>query len=174
MKTRLHLILIPLAILVTAQWAWAQIPINRSFAKITLGISIQELQSLYGTKEIASSTLLPGERLLAIDGQFPGVNRVWCTFYLGKLFRIEVSYTPQFSNRIPWKNFVEPMRKKYGEGLSFESPRGEVIMWYDGKTSFVLERKDGSQSRSIYEATLVDDELSNARQESCPRKKYEV
>ncbi len=174
MKSRLNLILITLAILVTAQWVWAQIAINRSFAKITLGISIKELQSFYETKEIAGSTLLPGERLLGIDGQFPGVNRVWCTFYLGKLFRIEVSYTPQFSKRISWKSFVEPMRKKYGEGLSFESPQGEVIMWYDGKTSFVLEQKAAPKSPSIYEATLADDELSNARQESCPRKKYKV
>ncbi|MCI0529731.1 MAG: hypothetical protein L0Y56_20000, partial [Nitrospira sp.] len=83
MTSRLNIILITLAILVTAQWVWAQIIINRSFAKVTLGMSIQELQSLYATKEIASSTLLSGERLLGIDRQFPGVNRVWCTFYLG-------------------------------------------------------------------------------------------
>ncbi|MCI0527212.1 MAG: hypothetical protein L0Y56_07195, partial [Nitrospira sp.] len=97
-----------------------------------------------------------------------------CTFYLGKLFRIEVSYTPQFSKRTPWNSFVEPVRKKYGEGLSFASPQGEVIMWYDGKTSFVLERKSGPKSRSLYEATLADDALFNARQEVCPRKKFKV
>ncbi len=174
MKSKPNLILIPLAILVTAQWVWAEITLNRSFAKITLGVSIQELQSSYETKEIASSTLLPGERLFGIDGQFPGVNRVWCTFYRGKLFRVEVSYTPEFAKRVPWKNFVEPVRKKYGEGTSFASPQGQVIMWYDGKTSFVLERKDGRKFPTIYEITLADDELSNARQEVCPRKDFKV
>lgn len=174
MKSRLNLLLITLVLLVIAQWAWAQAVITRSFAKITLGMSVQELQSFYETKEIASSSLLPGERLFGIDGQFPGVNRIWCTFYRGKLFRIEVSYTPQFSKRVPWEIFVEPVKKKYGGGLSFESPQGEVIMWYDGKTSFVLERKVAPKSPLIYEASLADDELSNARKESCPTKKYRV
>jgi hypothetical protein len=174
MKPKLNLVLIPLAMLLTAQWVRAEIDINRSFAKITLGISIRELQSSYETKEIASSTLLPGERLFGIDGQFPGVHRVWCTFYRGKLFRVEVSYTPEFAKRVPWKNFVDPVRKKYGEGLSFASPQGQVIMWYDGKTSFILERKGGGKSPTVYEITLADDELSNARQEVCPRKDLRV
>jgi hypothetical protein len=47
-------------------------------------------------------------------------------------------------------------------------------MWYDGKTSFVLERKGGRKSPTIYEITLADDELSNARQEVCPRKDFKV
>ena len=129
MKPKLNLVLIPLALLWTAQWGWAEIAINRSFAKITLGISIQELQASYKTQEIASSILRPGERLFGIDNQFPGVERVWCTFYRGQLFRIEVSYTPEFAKRVPWKNFVDPVRKKYGEGTSFASPQGQVIMW---------------------------------------------
>ena len=174
MKSRLNLILVTLLVLVTVQWAFAQITITRAFSKIALGMSIQELQAVYETKEIASSSLLPGERLLGIDGQFPGTSRVLCTFYLGKLFHIEVSYTPQFSRRVPWETFVEPVIKKYGKGWSFQSPEGEVIIWNDGKTSFVLEQKVAPKSPSIYVANLADDELYNARQESCPSRKYKV
>jgi len=174
MKSRLNLTLVALLVLVTAQWAFAQITITRSFSKITLGMSIQELQAVYETKEIASSSVLPGERLLGIDGQFPGVTRVLCTFYLGKLFHIEVSYTPQFTRRVPWKTFVDPVKKKYGEGWSFESTQGEVIIWNDGKTSFILEQKAAPKSPSIYVASLADDDLYNARQESCPSRKYKV
>jgi hypothetical protein len=137
-------------------------------------MSIQELQALYKTKEIASSSLLPGEQLLGIDGQFPGVARVMCTFYLGKLFHIEVSYTPKFTRRTPWETFVEPIKKKYGEGWGFQSPQGEVMIWNDGKTSFILEQKISPKSPSIYVASLADDELYNARQESCPSRKYKV
>jgi hypothetical protein len=174
MKSRFNLIVVTLWVLVTVQGASAENIINRSFAKITLGMNIQELQSLYETKEIASSTLLPGERLFGIDGQFPGVSRIYCTFYLGKLFDIEVSYTPQFSRRTPWETFLEPVKKKYGEGWIFPSPQGQVAIWNDGKTSFVLEQKVGPKSPTVYVANLSDDDLYNARQESCPSRKYKA
>jgi hypothetical protein len=174
MKYRTSLILVIFLVLTTAQWTSAQITVTRSFSRITLGMSIQELQTLYETKEIASSSLLTGERLFGIDGQFPGVARVLCTFYLGKLFQIEVSYTPQFTRRVPWESFVEPVKKKYGEGWSFQSPQGEVMIWNDGKTSFILEQKASPQSPSIYVASLADDAMYNARQESCPSRKYKV
>ncbi|HLB02041.1 MAG TPA: hypothetical protein VJM77_02775 [Nitrospiria bacterium] len=171
MKVRIILVI---AILAIPLWVSAETTINRSFSKIALGMSIEALQAAYETKEIASSTLLPGERLFGVDGQFPDIERVWCSFYLGKLFRIEFSYSPQYSQQVPWESFVEFMKRRYGEGWSFESTQGEVVMWNDGQTSFVLERKTTPKSSSVYVVSLVDDSLYDARQESCPAKKYKV
>lgn len=167
-------IILLMAFLAIPQWVSAEITITRSFSKITLGMSIEALQATYEIKEIASSSLLPGERFFGVDRQFPRIDRVWCTFYLGKLFRIEFSYFPQYSQEVPWEEFVEFVKKGYGDGWSFESPNGPVIMWNDGKTSFIIERKTTPRSSSVYVVSLIDDGLYNARQESCPAKKYKA
>jgi hypothetical protein len=166
--------LLILAIMTIPMWVSAQEPITRSFSEITLGMSVEELKETYETKEVASSTLLPGEQLFAVDGQFTGIERVWCSFYLKKLFRIEFTYSPQYSQQIPWDRFLEFLKRDYGDGWSIESTQGDVAMWSDGNTSFVVERKAAPKSTYVYVVSIVDDSLYNARQESCPTKKYKV
>jgi len=175
MKSRSIFSLILLAILANTQWALAaDITIARSFSKMTLGMGIDDLQGNYETKEIASSSLLPGERLFRVNGQFPGINQILCTFYVGKLFRIELSYSKEYSKQVPWGNFVKFVEKGYGEGWGFETPRGPVMIWNDGETSFVLEQKIAPKSPPRYTTSIVDDDLYNARQESCPARKFEA
>ncbi len=152
----------------------AQETIARSFSNLTLGMSIEELQKSYKTQEIEETALLPGERLFTVTGQFNGISKVLCTFYLGKLFRIELYYSPQYSRQVPWEQFVEFVKKGYGEGWGFESTKGPTMIWNDRKTSFILELKNSPNSSPFYIASIVDDELYNTRQESCSSPKFKV
>ncbi len=151
--------------------------IIRSFSNLYLGMSIAEMEDAYPVDEIAAGSLLPGEKMFAVYARFPEINKVLATFYLGKLFRIELFYSPDYAKRVPWERFVSVVRKGYGEGWSFEAQGGPVVMWDDGETSFVLERKTVPRTSSPYPyylASIVDGELFNARQESCPARKYEA
>lgn len=152
----------------------AEVSINRDFSEIALGTSIEDLNARHPLKEITGIELLPGERLFRAQGEFPGVERILCTFFLGKLFRIEVFYTPQYSQQIPWETFVKFLKKGYGEGWRFDSIKGQVAIWDDGETSFILERKASSGTPPAYVVKILDNDLFNAREETCPDQKLEV
>ena len=149
-------------------------PIERSFSRITLGMDVRELEDAFSLTAIENPGLLPAEQLFLVRDTFAGIHEVLTTFYLGKLFRIAVTYTPGHSQHVPWDTFVEFLRRDYGEGWSFESINGQVAMWDDGETVLVLELKMIQNSPPVYILKLVDNGLYSARQESCPLRRQEA
>ncbi len=101
--------------------------IIRSFSNLYLGMSIAEMEDAYPVDEIAAGSLLPGEKMFAVYARFPEINKVLATFYLGKLFRIELFYSPDYAKRVPWERFVSVVRKGYGEGWSFDAQGGPLL-----------------------------------------------
>lgn len=161
-----------LALLATAALASDEVTIKRSFSKIKLGMDLADVQDQFPTKEVPNHSQISGERRLEVQAHFSGIERVLGTFYLDKLFRIEIFYSPDYSDQVPWETLVEYVKKDYGEGWLFESTQGPAVIWNDGSTSFMLEKKPALQSPAwVYVASLVDEELFNARQESCPLRK---
>jgi hypothetical protein len=152
----------------------AETEITRSFSDIALGMSIEELQEHHPTREVTDLPRMEGERLFAVAVDLPGIKQILCAFYVGMLFRIEVFYSPQFTQEVPWESFVAHLSKGYGQGMGFESTTGRVAIWNDGKTSFVLEQKVLPKSPLFYVASIVDDELYSARKESCSSPKYRI
>ena len=157
-----------------SEWALAQPSVSRSYSEMTLGMGVEEIEEIHAIEEVPGSKLLPGESRFRIKGEFSGINEILCTFYLGKLFRIEILYSLQYSQQLPWERFVQFLEKGHGEGWSFESPQGQVAIWDDGETSFILERKVASGSPPSYTVSILDNGLYNAREESCPERKFDV
>ncbi|MFY9269545.1 MAG: hypothetical protein WAO55_07335 [Candidatus Manganitrophaceae bacterium] len=79
-------------------------------------------------------------------------------FYLEKLFRIEINFTPVGKDSNGVKELIEQLTKRYGPPQVTTLPGADLRFWDDGKTRLILE-SDLSEGTIAYSTTYIDVDL---------------
>jgi hypothetical protein len=127
---------------------FAGLPIERSFGKLNLGMTIEEFSKQYSAKERTDHflNLAKGERFFEVSAaKLPkDVAALVAKFLNNRLYRISAEYSQEFSERTRWESLLTETAQKYGKVGVQSSSQGEKIVeiarWDDGKTTLLLQR----------------------------------
>ncbi len=115
------LLVILLSLLCLPDQSLAKEPISRSFGKLSLGMTLKDLEGVIEFHEIKEGLphgfLNKGERLFqipALSGR-RGIEGVYCFVYGGLLYQIVIQYNETYSSEIPWGRFVAGILQKFGK-----------------------------------------------------------
>jgi len=150
---RIFLAIISLAVLFVPAQASppvnrASVPIERSFEKLHLGMTLEAFSKQYPAEERKDAflNLAPGERLFEVSAaKLPkDVAALVAKFLNNRLYRISAEYTKEFAERTGWEVLLTETAQKYGEVGVQSSSQGERIVeiarWDDGTTTLILQR----------------------------------
>ncbi len=156
----------------------AGVPIERSFAKLKLGMTIEAFTKQYPAQERTDSflNLVSGERFFEISAaKLPkDVAALACKFLNNRLYRISVEYTKEFAERTSWEALLTKTAKKYGKVTVQANTEGdkhiEIARWDDGTTTLILQQEGKARFESkkfktvfTFSVVYLDDALWNER-----------
>ena len=126
----------------------AGLPIERSFAKLKLGMTIEAFSKQYSAQERTDPflNLASGERFFEVStAALPkDVAALACKFLNNRLYRISVEYTKEYAERVNWEDWLAETAKKYGkvtvQSNAERNKRIEIARWDDGITTLILQR----------------------------------
>lgn len=153
--------------------AGTTMPITRTVAPMTLGMLLEEFTRTVQSQEVSGAGLLPGEREFVVDRtHFPAkVREIRGRFYRHHLFRIQVTYTSAYAQRVSWPTFLQKAIERYGMPSRFPTTEGgmeaEIAMWDDGTTSLIAELVGPESKPVTYLIIYLDDALYAERRETC-------
>ncbi|MBI5197417.1 MAG: hypothetical protein HZA19_02290 [Nitrospirae bacterium] len=125
-------------------------PLDRFSGPLTLGMSVDALQKAVQVdeKKDAYLGLMAGERYFIVrPGSLPpGVQKMDCTSFGGKVYKITLLYTPDFIRKISWETLMVRYSDRYGKVPLKQAPLGErkvleISRWEDPATIFILKRE---------------------------------
>jgi hypothetical protein len=153
-------------------------PIERSFAKLKLGMTIEDFSKQYPAQERTDTflNLASGERFFEVSGvKFPeNVAALVGKFLNNRLYRISAEYTKEFADRTSWEALLTKTAKKYGHVAVQSGSQGEKVVevarWDDGTTTMILQREGKPRFESqklkmvfTFSVAYLDDALWNER-----------
>jgi len=156
----------------------AGVPIERSFAKLTLGMTIEDFSKQYPAKERTDLFLGlgSGERFFEVSGaKLPkDVSALAVKFLNNRLYRISAEYTKEFAERTGWETLLTKTARKYGKVTVQATTEGdkriEIARWDDGTTTLILQREGKARFESkkfktvfTFSVVYLDDALWNER-----------
>lgn len=136
-------------------------PIPREHGPMYLGMSLPDfLKSVRSTEEKSAIGQFEDEHRYRIDPAVfpPEVDGVFCDFYNGVLFRIEINYKPVDNRASPVSELKEKWSARYGSPRTNTLPGTYLIFWDDGKTRLILE-EDKEEDSIVYSTTYIDDAI---------------
>ena len=149
--------------------------ISRSLVAITLAMELTDFQKRFPNQEITSSfSLQQGDRVFAVIGKTKSIDAIWCYFYDGRLYKIEVVYSLDYSRKVPWDSLVGAAVKDYGQGGVVESSQGIVATWADEASSLMMEQRVGKEGRPRYVISLLDNAIYLLKGETCSPRRYQA
>jgi hypothetical protein len=96
-------------------------PISRSFGKLSLGMTLKDLEGVVEIHEIKEGLphgfLNKGERLFqapAVSGR-RGIEGLYCLVYGDILYQIVIQYNRDYSSEITWEGFVAGILQRFGK-----------------------------------------------------------
>jgi len=143
--------------------------ITRGFPPLELGMSVEQFSKSVPAEEIA---VAGDDRIFSVTGRRATVTGFLCIFTKGRLSRIEISHSVDYSARVPWQDFLAGSTREYGTGFRLKTQSGDVAMWDDGRTTLVLERRMVTERERSYVVTLLDDAIAIERNERCGPKMF--
>ena len=138
--------------------------IIRGLPPLELGMSVEQFLNAVPAEEISAAGV---DRVFSVIGRRINVTGVLCKFTKGRLSRIEVSYSVDYTSRVPWKDFLAGTKREYGSGFHLNTQTGDMEMWDDGRTTLILERRMVTLRERSYVITLLDDAIALERNERC-------
>lgn len=156
----------------------AGVPIERSFAKLRLGMTIEAFLKQYQAKERTDPflNLVPDERLFEVStASLPkDVAALVAKFLNNRLYRISAEYTKEFAEQTSWEALLTKTAQKYGKVTVQSGSQGEKVVeiarWDDGTTTLILQREgkprfESKKFKTVFTFSVVylDDALWNER-----------
>lgn len=156
----------------------AGVPIERSFAKLKLGMTIEAFLKQYPAQERTDPflNLAPGERFFEIkENSLPkNVAALAAKFLNNRLYRLSLEYTKEFAEQTSWEALLTKTAQKYGKVVVQSSSQGEKVVeiarWDDGTTTLILQREgkprfESKKFKTVFTISVVylDDALWNER-----------
>lgn len=123
-------------------------PLDRDFAGILVGMTVQEFLSSVGGLEHEEmfQGLIPGERLFEVAAEkLPAhVKQIGCRFYEDRLYKIAIEFNASFSEEKGWDQLMEDGTRRFGkikiEQRPIRNGRQETARWEDPATAYILTR----------------------------------
>jgi hypothetical protein len=153
-------------------------PIERSFEKLRLGMTIEEFSKQYQAQERTDAflNLAQGERFFEVSSEKLPKNMaaLVAKFLNNHLYRISAEYTQEFAERTRWESLLTETAKKYGKVTVQSSSQGEKIVeiarWNDGTTTLILQRtgkvrfeSEKLKPTNTFSVVYLDDAIWNER-----------
>jgi len=139
-------------------------PIPRKHGPVHLNMPIAVfLESTESTEVSLAIGQFSDEHRFDLDvrGFSGNVSQVLSDFYKGRLFRIEINYTPIPRGNAKVEGLIAANNQSFGPPRENILPGTRLIFWDDGATRLIMQidEADGTLSYSL---TYIDDDLFHA------------